>query len=261
MKIFKRIVIGFCALTVAAGCNNSESENSTSVPEDTETLTTIPSGAEVSNCTESPAAPSFCDWVSSVDAIIWGEIVDVRMVQFPAALVTDFSQTSMDCEGPVDAALELVIEVSEVYHGSPPAQLTVKVGHHQLDEWEPRPALSPGGELVWLGGSPALEMGHQVGMALHRAPNGADWGLMGEVFFGQTNSGTLVVQERAFCQEPAPVGLAGMRRDQLGDSILGCPSQASASAQTRAQGIGNMWSETSWAYAGLCHQGGVRYSD
>lgn len=261
MNNYKNIAAGLLGFALIAGCNSESVEpNTTEEPTPEVQAATLPAGANTENCATGPAAPELCDWVGSVDAIVWGEIVELRMKEFPAALVTDFSQTAMDCEGPVDAALEMVIDVTDVYHGSPPAQLVVKVGHHQLDEWEPRPALSPDGELVWLGGGAALETGHMVGLAAHQSASGTEWGLMGEVLFTES-SGTLVAQDRASCQEPAPLGLVGLTRQQLGDTILACPTQASPAAQTRLQGLDSMWDEKSWAYAGLCHQGGVQYPD
>lgn len=220
----------------------------------------LPVGADNMDCEMQPEAPALCDWVGSTDAIVWGRLEEVRMVPFPAVLSADPSQVVTECSRSVDGALELVLSVEEVYHGTPPETLTIRVGHHQLDEWSPTPALS-NGETIWFGEDGRLKSGDHIGAAVHRSASGDMWGLLGEVLFGDSADGSLVAQERSFCQEPAPLGLVGLSRAELGDAVLACPTDLSDEALERARIKADTWSSFSYAFAGMCYESGQQTSD
>lgn len=215
--------------------------------------TELPAGADVISCEGQPEAPSFCDWIGSADTVVWGRLLEVKMAAFPAVLATDNSQIVNECDGPVNGALELVLSVEEVYHGSPGETVTIRVGHHQLDEWEPRPFFAPRSEEIeWSTPSPGLKVGDHIGAALYQSPAGDMWGLLGGILFADGEDGRLITTERTYCQEPAPVGLAGLTRAELGEAVLACPTELSTEAIARATKMDSVWESAPYAYAGMC---------
>lgn len=262
MKSIKRmagLLVGAVCLQIA--CTDEDVQPNTDVTDPAKIYPTeLPTGADNIDCIGQPEAPSLCDWVGSTDAIVWGRLEDVRMVPFPAVLSADPSQVVTECSRSVDGALELVLSVEEIYHGTPPETLTIRVGHHQLDEWSPSPALS-NGETIWFGDSGKLKAGDHIGAAVHKSASGDMWGLLGEVLFADSTDGTLVAQERSFCQEPAPLGLAGLSRAELGDAALACPTELSEKALERARVKDETWTSFSFAFAGMCHDSGQHTSD
>ena len=214
----------------------------------------LPGAADVFNCiaSEVPDAPPLCVWAKSVDAIVWGEISELRFPEFPA-VTADGGQEVWTCAGPVDEPLEIALTVEDIIMGAAPSEVSVRVGFDQLDEWQPRPALHPSGAEVWVGDGPKLEIGQKLGLALHKAPNGTMWGILGERLFVERADSTLLVQAYSQCQEPAPQGLDGMTRASLRAALAAC--QETQESQYRRALLAGAWdNRKTWAYAGYCFE-------
>jgi hypothetical protein len=98
--------------------------------------------------------PPLCVWALASDALVWGTITAVRLYSKPswrmhwersdcgepAALSQSLVET---CDGPVWPGLELDLNVESVLHGTPPAQLTVRLGYERTKSLHPPPLADP----------------------------------------------------------------------------------------------------------------------
>src|SRR5690554_235585 len=196
---------------------------------------------------EPPPAPSLCTWATSVDAIIWGTLEDVRLVDTPLIGATGIAgewEWLQACEGQINPAMELDIRVKQILQGDVAEDvLTVHLGLEQRTLLQPMPTRGNNDELQWSNngsGGQALVVGQPIGMAIHYLPQQQAWSLMGEALFGIDVSGMIIFQQRAGeAIDPAPQGAAGQTISQLVRQISSCTPTAE-SAQRRTF-IKNVW--------------------
>ncbi len=214
----------------------------------------LPAGSEIQNCVESPPGPSLCDWMSSLDALYFGDITKVEMVTSHAVLASGVGGEVESCpSGIYSEAMEITIAIVDTVVGSPATSVTFRLGVHQLDELSPRPVQHPTAGLVWGSGRErGLVVGDRIGVPLHQASDGM-WGLLGEPFVTQQSDGRTDVQARSRCQEPAPVGLQGALPQDLRTEAASCtPTQE---AEFRKSVFGDAWADRkTWAFAALCFE-------
>jgi hypothetical protein len=203
---------------------------------------TVPGQVEDGNCTdaERAAAPDACTWAVSTDAVVWGVLRDIRLVDAPAIAAWNTGakwQWAQGCDA-IDPALELVIDVQRVLSGdrSLSGALTVKVGARQRQHFDPMPVLDAGGRLAWekIGTSSggALRIGQPIGLPIHYIAEFGVWSLMGERPFTLDAGGAIALQDRrGSCSEPAPAAVIGQSLDGLGRALASCPASAAGDAR------------------------------
>ncbi|MFW5878216.1 MAG: hypothetical protein ACOCVR_00220, partial [Myxococcota bacterium] len=113
--------------------------------------------------------PELCDWLHSVDDVLWGRLDEVQAVTdmfvFPVSGRSHELITG-ECEV-LDPALDLYLEVEGSARGAVAngEVVAARVGRYQWDEWTTKPELVRG-SLGW-NGEDALEEGQWLGLAVH----------------------------------------------------------------------------------------------
>ena len=254
-KLPSAILITFTSLLLACACSRSSSsprEWTTAVPPSpAPPPSPLPSMVQEADG-ESPPAPDLCTWAGSVDEIVWGTLVDVRLVDAPAITVADPARPwewkwADRCDpARIRPALELHVRVARSLRGAVPAgsPVAVRVGLEQAELFRPAPVRGPGGNLQWVGpagvGGQPLAAGQMIGMGLHRVPTHNLWSLMGEAMFSLGAGGAVAFQERGGeAVEPAPAGVSGLSPDQLIQRLASC--QPTAQAASRRSWVRNVW--------------------
>ncbi len=207
----------------------------------------LPAVVEEGDCAERHGQTlDACDWVNSVDAVVYGTVADLRFVDAP--LVGAGSSPGevvevSECDT-VDPALVIALDVAEVLSGTAPKRVEVQIGARELSSWSPRPIPDRDGSVKWLetsGGkfTGTLSVGQRLGLALHSAGASGSWALLGEPLFEVDGHQAVHFQERVECTEPAPNGalsdLSGLR-----STARSCAGKATAAAnarQTRARAV------------------------
>lgn len=215
----------------------------------------LPAGSETMNCVETPPAPTLCDWSGALDGLYFGDISKIEMVDFPAVLASAPDTVVSTCpSGIINQALEITVNVSDTLVGTPPpgATITFVMGHHMLDEMDPRPALHPTDGIVWGAQQAGLKVGDRIGVPIHKSPTG-QFGLLGEPIFTQKVVGSVVAQDRAECQEPTAEGLVNRTLADIKSELINCSS--SQESQHRRDMFETFWDgRKSWAYAAMCFE-------
>ncbi len=212
----------------------------------------LPAGADISQCVPTPIAPDFCEWVGALDGFYFGDITKIQMEGLPMVLGSGTEPEVDSCpSGIVNEALAITIDVAETLVGATsPSSITFVLGIHQLDEMNPRPALHRTEGIIWGAKDKGLQVGDRIGVPVHKSSDGK-LGLLGEPFFTQSADGSIVIQERARCQEPVVAGVANKGVLDVKMDISACVS--GPEAQDRRVGFDLAWTtRKSWAYAGYC---------
>jgi hypothetical protein len=199
-----------------------------------------------------------------MDAIIVGRVLDVRLMDFPAATFTlegDPPEAVWslvnDCEGVLFQALMLDLEVQKTLLGEIGENVTVHLGQAHVAAFDPTPLRDPDGELTWLskGSSEgnAIEAGMVVGLALHYVEGDELWSAMGENLFKLTSPRDLTGQVefqkvRDDCWEPPPASIEGMTLDELVAFIATNSGKCSGPAAQRKQTVEEQWGSLSHYY-------------
>ena len=112
-------------------------------------------GGDGHGCNQAPA-PSACDWFTSFDAVVAGQILTVEPVTAPARLGYGDEDVFVDeCNGAIGMALKMTIAVTSVAYSTQtiPSEITVRVGQDTLSNaWRfPSPLLGSGNSVTWYG--------------------------------------------------------------------------------------------------------------
>jgi hypothetical protein len=183
----------------------------------------------------------------SVDGIVWGTLLEVRPITSPALEMVNAGRLVETCEGRVEPALDLVIDVAEALRGEAAGVLTVRVGAGQLSEWTPWPGLGDRGDLWWhfpAEDAGPLIPGDQIGVAYRDVEELGIASLMGEMLLGFAPSdGGPTVRFQPFrretCHMPPPLALEGQTFPSVRLAVAGC--RPSSTADTRRQIMWNVW--------------------
>jgi hypothetical protein len=208
-----------------------------------------------------------CAWWHSTDAIVWGTVQDVLLVD--DLLITNPSTSGWQwvdgCEGGwVMPALKIVLDVKHSLRGDLRGTIEVRAGSEHVSLLNPVPYVSADGTVAWeeqraRPGSP-LVRGQEVGLALHAVAVGDTtmWSLLGEGMFGLSNEGKLVfgsgVNE---CFEQPPGSVPGSSLAQAQTLLSECTQvPESLAAQERRERLRRSWYESylppTYYVAGLC---------
>lgn len=193
-------------------------------------------------------APEYdlCSWATSTDAVVWARIGAIRLKEAP--LVNDRTYDLVEhCDAPISPAIELDLIVDRVLHGQVADELTVRIGAIQRESWVPRPAF--GALKSILDWSPnilvdsQLEVGSQIGVALHYDKKFKVWSLMGEPLFGLVRNGgdvdTVRFQDSPLCGASPTERLEGRTLEQVATTLSTCA--VSSRGETRRENIRRIW--------------------
>jgi len=223
------------------GCNKNSSTGAGKLPE----------VAALGACGETYPAPSGCEWALSMDAIVWGTLVNLRPITLPAVIPdTSGNHVWVDsCDGAINIALELEISIERVISGEADDTIKVRIGNEQAHSFNPMPENS-GGKVVWTRGGVTvgggLAVGQKIGLPLHWMAADQEWSLMGEIMFelkaDEASKEAIVFQSvNGDCRPRVPDGVAGLSLDELASLIATCSSEDAQAAQERKEQMVQMW--------------------
>lgn len=211
-------------------------------------------------CESEPSYPNPCEWASSMDAIAWVQIEEVR-----------FSDvfTSDSCDSGVPA-IDLDISVTKVLAGDLPSSFSATIGGGIAKGWATYPDKDGDAPVVWRGmehvedppnhtEAPALVEGQVIGIALHFDEESGRWTTLGERLFQTRENAdarsTTVQFQPGECANGrvAPEEFEGMEIGQFEDLVRACEPNAASSA--REERIESDYDKPSYTFAGWCWRG------
>lgn len=219
-----------------------------------DTISSLPSVTNLSSCSLSSSAktPKSCAWYFSTDAIVWGVIEQVQAVESPSLLTTSPTEYELldKCDGAVNPALEIIVNVERTIRGGIHDRVTARVGARQLYTFNPRPRLEHNGETAWVSmgrsSGRALFVGQPIGLALHYNAEHNVWSVMGEQLFTTVyDNGKNVIafqQTHGVCGILPPYELEGLTLDEIAHTLENCSESEWAEASNdRRRNILNSW--------------------
>lgn len=197
------------------------------------------------DCEPAPA-PSPCDWAVRADAVVFGEVTAVQLVEQPATVAVG-SHTGLvnSCTGAVNFAVDIKLRIEQTLWGTIDAEsLSIRIAHRKLDQWQVYPRRATDGSIDWLGSTSYLScvpmVGQKLGMPLYHLDQMNVWTPMGSVFFTVTsdenNQQSLLFEPNhdTRCDGGAPTGFSHERLDHFAAQLANCQDTSSAQ-QTREQ--------------------------
>jgi hypothetical protein len=161
----------------------------------------LPRVATAAECTDG-APPTLCEWVTSHDAVAVGVIEALQPLQSPA-VPAGTTELVDGCVGASQPGVKVVINFNETVRGAAPDRIGFRVGGAKASTWDPRPFVDGAGELTWLGGAGALEVGQTIGVGMHHSEAHKVWSLLFDSLFVVDDDGRVTFQRGAFpCGEP-----------------------------------------------------------
>ncbi|MBX3155074.1 MAG: hypothetical protein KF773_03665 [Deltaproteobacteria bacterium] len=177
----------------------------------------------------------------SADAVVWGTLKDIRFVDSPASVKGE--DIVAHCDGHVEPALDLEIEVDHALRGGVTGTVLLRVGAYQKQYFYPLPLRGQNGDIRWIGASTAdsgpLLVGQKLGAAMHREPRTGLWSLMGESLFGNDSVGNVRFQAHSLDSCSEQPSHASMTLAQLRDKMAQCVSDISS--EDRKRRISTRW--------------------
>lgn len=186
--------------------------------------------------------PSICGWALAADEVVWGTVVEVRLLSSPAVRSwwdTSTSPPSNQWEfdsncAATNNAMEIDVQVAWSLHGSVDGVVTVALGAEQKGLLSPSPKLDEDGSINW-GLPPSyaepLAAGTPLGVPLHYVAEYDVWSLMGELMFSidspmPAQAGIMFQAHMATSEPlPPPPAAVGLSPLELISTLTGC-SQA-----------------------------------
>ncbi len=204
---------------------------------------TLPGTVSEGSCGPQPLALDLCTWAASTDALVWGTVLDVQLVDSPLMLNTDALGhwkmiSSEECESQlIGPALELRLEVKQSMWGELSGTVVVRMGYSETGHLEPLPKRAHDGSIEWIststepGVGPLVE-GQPLGVALYHVEEYGMWSLLWEPLFSQGEDGRIFVRKGiGECALPPPQNLAGSAPDDLATVIRSCQVTPEAEAR------------------------------
>jgi hypothetical protein len=130
------------------------------------------------NCLQITEPLEVCDWTLASDAIVVGEVVATRLVYSPSRQPDGSDSFADDCEGLVNPAFEMQIEVKDTLYGEVPETLTVSFSEAVAHQWLPSPRGNSNRELMWGFGETSergIVAGDTIGFALRHDVETGIW--------------------------------------------------------------------------------------
>jgi len=138
MKFIYTILIALGAL----GCSSSTDTVTAQAGRPTFLKLAVPKEATEGACGSDPQALTLCDWVTSFDAVVVGEILEASVALDPIFINEDSGETATTaqaCSGVVDPAMALRVRVLDVVTGTvTSSEITVRIGREHAGAGLPR---------------------------------------------------------------------------------------------------------------------------
>ena len=202
MKFIYTILIALGAL----GCSSSTDTVTAQAGRPTFLKLAVPKEATEGACGSDPQALTLCDWVTSFDAVVVGEILEASVALDPIFINEDSGETATTaqaCSGVVDPAMALRVRVLDVVTGTvTSSEIMVRIGREHAGAWAAAPVMENEAGVSWTDGSTWTHYftpGSTVGLALTRDPDTELWSLMGEQPFTFLEDGTVVMRDLHEC--------------------------------------------------------------
>lgn len=196
-------------------------------------------------------APSICEWATSNDSILWGELVDLRLQDSPA-IESDGEGGWVWTDAPCPTfnnghAVELDIRVESVLYGESAESETIVTVHlgsaHRL-KLDLMPTMSTAGVPEWVEATdspflrnPAWRVGDRIGVPVHYVPTYDIYSLMGEAVFVLGEDGVVFQQHREPFEAGPPTSATGKSLEDLSDAIAGCSPTDGLSRRALVWGV------------------------
>lgn len=135
-----------------------------------------------------PADLSLCQWADGLDAVIVGDVKEMRGAPEPVSF-SDGLGTAEECLASTNLSLHVQLTVERVLFGSAPAEVTIALGPDLLGSWSPRVLSDGDGCVSWPGG---LAVGQTIGAGLFTRDESL-WGLS-HVLFSVDDEDNLTTQ-------------------------------------------------------------------
>lgn len=192
----------------------------------------LPRVASTAECAGA-APPTLCEWITSHDAVALGVVVALQPLESPA-VPAGTTELVEGCVGASQPGVKVVIEFHETVRGAAPDRIGFRVGGAKATTWDPRPFVDGAGELTWVGGAGALEVGRTIGVGMHHSEAHKVWTLLFDSLFVVEDDGRVTFQRGAFpCGEPTgPDGR--VRWSDLRASGTTCDGDEGAAARAAA---------------------------
>jgi hypothetical protein len=190
-------------------------------------------------------SPGICAWAASLDAIVFAELRDIRLVDAPTVAYTndmgipwkDRWEYVDECNTMISPALVLDLDIKHTLRGELTGEVSARVGNRHLGQLSPFPYRKEDGSIGWrnavreeLGGE-QLEVGQMIGLGLHYLPEHDVWSVMGEPMFGVDGRGGIRFQRRVGF-DPGPEAATGLEVSELA-SVAGACSSSPESDERR----------------------------
>jgi hypothetical protein len=217
-------------------------------------------------CEGPRSRPPPCDWIHSLDGLIWGVLTDVRIAASPGVMAYNDGPLVDECPGGMNAALDLEVEIHEVLAGEMvdevSGRITVRVGSRHKGFWDPTPVSDMDRELLWLGDpARALFVGQEIGVPFRRVEEFGLLSLSGESLFAKEaqNDGDALVRSQPlrddpFCviTSPPPEELEGRTLPDLRAYIASCGPEGPGAALIRQSAWGQAGGDPTYSVAASC---------
>ncbi|PIV98250.1 MAG: hypothetical protein COW42_15765 [Deltaproteobacteria bacterium CG17_big_fil_post_rev_8_21_14_2_50_63_7] len=206
----------------------------------------LPMGVESAggdNCEPNPV--SGCLWALSHDSVVYGKLVDMRLLDEPAfrtnPVTWEIEMLAPSVCDFISPIFEVDVAVARWAGVEPPSVVTIRMGPSQYGVFRPVPFPDGAGNIYWentqspRAGEP-LEIGQMLGAGVHYYPEIDRWGLAMDTLFAPMldSDGREIV---AFppnsphqCEGP-PLEWSGLSVDELFDSIAACADEPEAKAR------------------------------
>ena len=235
------------SLTGAAACTSSSDSN----PEDQREWNPLPGLSSSSDGASGPV-PTTCGWALSADEVIWGTIVDVRLLAQPAVRKESGGVWWFDPECVItNEAMAIDVAVEWSHRGQVSGTITFYLGALHKARLVPMPRLLEDGSIHWPlppDVSPPLAIGQPIGAPLQYVAEFDAWSLMGESMFAldapDAMTGQILFQQQAGASTPLPPPdmAIGLTSQALRMALMTCEETPFAEeAAARKQRVRGLW--------------------
>ena len=186
----------------------------------------LPSSSSTSNCTSSPEKLTLCEWFAASDAVVFGEIVDLKISTSPAEIMDGSNSITSDCsDGAVDPAIVISLSVETIITGDISVNdvIDIHVGSGEVSDWNPTILKNAQGEYDWNkpGG---LAVGQKIGVPVTYSNTHNHWSNAMELLFTIDSNGLVQLQghQEGSCSKNIPEGINSISLASIQNTAEAC---------------------------------------
>ena len=219
--------------TSSTESNNSVKESSNNQKEDVNTSTFgfnenpgLPTSSTTSNCAEIPEKLMPCEWFAISDAVVFGEIIDLKISNSPVEMMDGSKTIAENCEtGVIDPAMIITLSVDTSLKGdfSTGDVIDIHIGSGELSEWNPTITKDAQGEYDW-NKSGGLAVGQKIGSPVTYNAILGHWSNAMELMFVIDSNGVIQLQghQEDSCTKNIPSGIEAINLDMAQEIVNMC---------------------------------------